>query len=301
MPGRKQGNRVAKGHQTAQKNTLPRIRRQFEPLRGQYRVTPPVKTMAETTIFVRVRMRRVYSSSSSSAAGSSLAASFALASSSAFCAASAFSNSAFSALFVAPHVASMNVFTSSTESEMMMLSNTVPDFTCQRSKPRAASGFGVRYSSLSSTYSGLGMRLAAHGPLYSGFGICLAFHSPLNLGFLIVGASHSPSSSSSQSSGLAASGSTISSGSLSQSSGFLSEGSAISASSTHVAGFLSVGSSISLGLRKAQSSSRLPPSFFTPSTCTSYVPSGFTIAVYTWVSLSSSHLGSFFHSRFSPL
>jgi len=48
--------------------------------------------------------------------------------------------------------------------------------------------------------------------LNAGFFIRFGFHFPANFGLSIVGGSHVPSSSSSQSSGLVASGSTIFSG-----------------------------------------------------------------------------------------
>ena len=72
------------------------------------------------------------------------------------------------------------------------------------------------------------MTLACHGPLYSGLAIW--------------GGTHSPSSSSSQASGLLASGSAIVAGMSSQSSGLVSLGSSISGRSSQSSGFFASGS-----------------------------------------------------------
>merc|ERR1719419_1065603 len=122
----------------------------------------------------------------------------------------------------------------------------VPDLTCHRSNPI------LQFSSY------LAIPSASAG-LYSGLSICLGFHSPLYSGLSIIGGSHSPSISSSQSSGLVASGSAICSG-LSQSSGLVASGSGISSLSSHSSwdGFLASGSLIFFGGRKSQSSSSEP-------------------------------------------
>lgn len=70
---------------------------------------------------------------------------------------------------------------------------------------------------------------------------CFGAQTPLYSGLSIMGGSHSPSISSSQSSGLTASGSGICSG-LSQSSGFLSSGSGMVGLSSQSSGFLACGS-----------------------------------------------------------
>merc|ERR1711874_304072 len=118
----------------------------------------------------------------------------------------------------------------------------VPDFTCHKSNPIPQKESN-EYNVLSSSYSGLS--------------ICLGFHSPLYSGLSIIGGSHSPSISSSQSSGLVASGSAMCSG-FSQSSGLTSSGSSILAVSTQSSGLLTSGSLIFLGGRKSQSSVRDP-------------------------------------------
>merc|ERR1712180_505101 len=76
--------------------------------------------------------------------------------------------------------------------------------------------------------------------LYPGFPIFLGFHSPLYSGLSIMGGSHSPSISSSQSSGLVASGSATCSG-WSQSSGLVSSASSILARSSQSSGFFGLG------------------------------------------------------------
>jgi len=99
-----------------------------------------------------------------------------------------------------------------------------------------------------------------------GFFIRFGFHSPLYFGLSINGASHAPSSSSSQSSGFVASGSTILSGSLSQSLGFVSVGSSIYSLSTQSDGFFALGSFIVFGFSKSQSSFKFPEPSDLPST-----------------------------------
>lgn len=128
-----------------------------------------------------------------------------------------------------------------------------------------------------------------------------------HLGLGTVGATQSPSSSSSQSSGLTASGSgivvgsssnqsaglvasvsTISKGaSSSQSSGFLASGSGIFSSSTQSAGLVSFSSSISFGglTAGAKSSRRVPFLRGSPSMRIWKVWSGLTMRVYKLVSL----------------
>merc|ERR1739838_449704 len=120
----------------------------------------------------------------------------------------------------------------------------VPDLTCHKSKPILQLSAYLPISLASSA-------------LYSGLSICLGFHSPLYSGLSIIGGSHSPSISSSQSSGLVASGSAMCSG-FSQSSGLTSSGSSILAASTQSSGLLTSGSLIFLGGRKSQSSVRDP-------------------------------------------
>eukprot|EP00878_Enallax_costatus_P037504 GHUV01042367.1.p2 GENE.GHUV01042367.1~~GHUV01042367.1.p2 ORF type:complete len:130 (+),score=7.20 GHUV01042367.1:1495-1884(+) len=70
----------------------------------------------------------------------------------------------------------------------------------------------------------------------------LGFHSPLYSGLGMVGGSHSPSSSSDQSSGFLASGSTMVAGMSSQPAGFLSLASSIFSRSSQSAGFAALGS-----------------------------------------------------------
>merc|ERR1711883_11580 len=115
----------------------------------------------------------------------------------------------------------------------------VPDFTCHKSNPIPQKESN-EYNVLS--------------PSYSGLSIC--------------GGSHSPSISSSQSSGLVASGSAMCSG-LSQSSGFESSGSSILALSTQSSGFFASGSLIFLAGSMSQSSSKEPDSAFSLSMRTS--------------------------------
>merc|ERR1719221_1853179 len=186
-----------------------------------------------------------FSSSSSSSASSSFFFSESFLESSSFVF-SAFSNSLRAFHFAAKASAS------ALSSQTITLSKIVPPFTCQRSKPMKPKS-AYLYTALSSSYSGLSIFLASQKPLYAGFEILFATHSPLKAGLSFMGASHSPFSSSSQSSGFLASGSTILFSST-QSSGFFSLGSSIMASSTQSDGFLSSGSEIVLGFKTSQSS-----------------------------------------------
>merc|ERR1711883_46074 len=117
----------------------------------------------------------------------------------------------------------------------------VPDFTCHKSNPIPQKESN-EYNVLSPSYSGLS----------------------------IMGGSHSPSISSSQSSGLVASGSAMCSG-CSQSSGLESSGSSILARSSQSSGFLASGSLIIFGGKMSQSSSRDPFCALSLSMRTSYV------------------------------
>merc|ERR1719247_4039209 len=191
--------------------------------------------------------------SSSSSSSSSASSSFFFSSS--FFAPSSFVFSAFSCSLSAFHLAA-KASASALSSQTMTLSKIVPPFTCHRSKPMKPKS-AYLYTALSSSYSGLSICFASQTPLYAGLVILFTYHSPLKAGLSFMGGSHSPSSSSSQSSGFFASGSTIRF-SVTQSSGFLSLGSSIMESSTQSDGLLSFGSGIILGFNSSQSSLREP-------------------------------------------
>merc|ERR1712137_1328215 len=148
---------------------------------------------------------------SSSALSASSASSSASSSSSFFSSAFFASSSSFFLLFST----SLNSFhffanlsASALSSVRMMLSNMVPPLTCHKSNPRKPKSEYL-YKLSSSLYSGLAIFFCSQKPLYAGFEMRLALHSPLYSGLSFIGASHSPSSSSSQSSGFFASGSTM--------------------------------------------------------------------------------------------
>merc|ERR1719245_1633463 len=228
------------------------------------------------------------SSSASKSSASSSSSSFLASSSAFFLSSSSWASFIFfSASLVTAHRSSPAFLASAGSSVIMMLSKMVPDLTCHKSKPI------LQFSSYLP-------RVLASSSSYSGLSICLGFHSPLYSGLSIIGGSHSPSISSSQSSGLVASGSAICSG-FSQSSGLESSGSSILALSTQSAGFFASGSLIFFGGRKSQSSVKVPDSAFSLSIRTSKEPSVLRMRVYKWVNTSSLHLISFLIRWFFPL